>query len=137
LATLAVSASTFSGNSAGQYGGAIYNNGAGSGNAIINVNGSTFSGNSASNAAGGIFNNGVGGAASLIISDTILKTGASGANILNNGGSVVSHGYNLSSDNGDGFLTDATDRIDTDPLLGPLADNGGPTLTHALLPGSP
>src|SRR5438874_10331155 len=25
----------------------------------------------------------------------------------------------------------------TDPLLGPLQDNGGPTLTHALLPGSP
>src|SRR5438045_8503037 len=25
----------------------------------------------------------------------------------------------------------------TDPLLGPLADNGGPTRTHALLPGSP
>ena len=24
-----------------------------------------------------------------------------------------------------------------DPLLGPLQDNGGPTLTHALLPGSP
>src|SRR5262249_34310098 len=24
-----------------------------------------------------------------------------------------------------------------DPRLGPLADNGGPTLTHALLPGSP
>lgn len=24
-----------------------------------------------------------------------------------------------------------------DPLLGPLADNGGPTLTHMLLPGSP
>jgi parallel beta-helix repeat protein len=24
-----------------------------------------------------------------------------------------------------------------DPLLGPLADNGGPVLTHALLPGSP
>ena len=25
----------------------------------------------------------------------------------------------------------------TDPVLGPLADNGGPTRTHALLPGSP
>jgi hypothetical protein len=25
----------------------------------------------------------------------------------------------------------------TDPKLGPLADNGGPTRTHALLPGSP
>src|SRR5262249_5219685 len=24
-----------------------------------------------------------------------------------------------------------------DPLLGPLRDNGGPTFTHALLPGSP
>jgi hypothetical protein len=24
-----------------------------------------------------------------------------------------------------------------DPMLGPLADNGGPTLTHALVPGSP
>src|SRR5262249_37581050 len=24
-----------------------------------------------------------------------------------------------------------------DPLLGPLQDNGGPTFTHALLPGSP
>ena len=27
--------------------------------------------------------------------------------------------------------------LDVDPLLGPLADNGGPTLTHSLLPGSP
>jgi hypothetical protein len=27
--------------------------------------------------------------------------------------------------------------IGVDPMLGPLADNGGPTLTHALLPGSP
>ena len=26
---------------------------------------------------------------------------------------------------------------DSDPLLAPLADNGGPTPTHALLPGSP
>ena len=30
-----------------------------------------------------------------------------------------------------------TDLLDIDPLLGPLADNGGPTLTMALLPGSP
>jgi len=27
--------------------------------------------------------------------------------------------------------------IGASPLLGPLADNGGPTQTHALLPGSP
>ena len=30
-----------------------------------------------------------------------------------------------------------TAAIPLDPLLGPLADNGGPTQTHALLPGSP
>jgi Big-like domain-containing protein len=29
------------------------------------------------------------------------------------------------------------DTLRADPLLGPLADNGGSTLTHALLPGSP
>jgi hypothetical protein len=29
------------------------------------------------------------------------------------------------------------DTIDTDPMLGPLQDNGGRTWTHALLPGSP
>jgi hypothetical protein len=31
----------------------------------------------------------------------------------------------------------ATDRVGVDPMLAPLADNGGPTETHALLPGSP
>ena len=29
------------------------------------------------------------------------------------------------------------DTLGGDPLLAPLADNGGATLTHALLPGSP
>ena len=27
--------------------------------------------------------------------------------------------------------------VGQDPVIGPLADNGGDTLTHALLPGSP
>jgi hypothetical protein len=30
-----------------------------------------------------------------------------------------------------------TDLLGVDPMLGPLQDNGGPTWTHALLPGSP
>ena len=34
-------------------------------------------------------------------------------------------------------FTGTGDIVDTDPLLGPLQDNGGPTFTHALLPGSP
>ncbi len=35
------------------------------------------------------------------------------------------------------MLTNATDQIETNPKLGPLADNGGPTQTHAPLWGSP
>jgi hypothetical protein len=97
---------------------------------------STFNGNSASNGSS-IFNLGNGGIATVSIADTILKTVALGANIANNLGSVTSGGYNLASDNGDSFLINTTDRINIDPLLGPLANNGGPTFTHALLPGSP
>jgi len=52
-------------------------------------------------------------------------------------GAVTSDGYNLSSDDRGGFLTATGDQININPMLGPLQDNGGPTLTHALLPGSP
>ena len=45
-------------------------------------------------------------------------------------------GYNVDSD-GSCSLKSDTDLSGVDPLLGPLQDNGGPTLTHALLPGSP
>jgi hypothetical protein len=44
--------------------------------------------------------------------------------------------YLIRSD-GAGILTGPGDQINTDPILGPLQDNGGPTFTHALLPGSP
>ena len=51
------------------------------------------------------------------------------------GATFTSQGHNLSND-WNGVLTDTTD-LTGDPLLGPLADNGGSTWTHALLPGSP
>jgi hypothetical protein len=73
----------------------------------------------------------------LEIRNTILNAGASGENIFNNGGTVTSHGYNISSDDGGGLLTGPDDQINTDPLLGPLQDNGGPTFTHLPMPGSP
>jgi hypothetical protein len=52
-------------------------------------------------------------------------------------GDLGSLGHNLvgNSEGGQGF--DTTDLLDVDPLLGPLQDNGGPTQTMALLPGSP
>ncbi len=47
-------------------------------------------------------------------------------------GPITDAGHNLSSDGSYVFTLN-----NTDPKLGPLADNGGPTLTMALLPGSP
>lgn len=49
---------------------------------------------------------------------------------------IRSLGHNLSSDRSC-FLTGPGDRPGTDPRLGRLAANGGPTATQALLPGSP
>ena len=119
---------------------------AGAGGAISASDGSLFVGNSTLSGnwaegdsavfGGGIFNSGAG----VVILNTILNAGPSGANLYEEAGSdgyFWSVGYNLSSDDGGGFLTDLTDQVNTDPLLGPLADNGGPTFTHALLAGSP
>jgi len=50
---------------------------------------------------------------------------------------LTSLGYNLSSDNGSGYLTVTGNRINTDPRLGPLQNNGGPTFTHVPASNSP
>jgi len=111
------------------------------------INNSTLSGNSASLGGSSIWNthDGTNGSSTLTVGDTILKAGASGENILNQFGTVTSLGYNLSSDAADGdgttapggFLNATGDQRNTDPLLGPLQNNLGPTFTHALLVGSP
>jgi hypothetical protein len=51
----------------------------------------------------------------------------------------TSLGYNLcrTPDFGRGLLNAVGDQTETDPMLGPLQDNGGPTFTHALLGCSP
>lgn len=49
---------------------------------------------------------------------------------------IRSLGHNLASDTSC-FMTAAGDRPNTNPKLGRLAPNGGPTRTQALLPGSP
>ena len=123
---VSITNSTISGNSAPETGGGgiITRNG------DVSISNTTISGNSA-RTGGGIFNN---GDSTIWFQNNILKTGPSGANIVNG---VSSLGYNLSNDNGGGSLTGPGDQINTDPMLGPLQDNGGPTFTHALLPGSP
>jgi predicted outer membrane repeat protein len=105
--------STISGNSAGTSGGGIYNP------YSLNVANSTITGNSAPS-GGGIYNKRPPVGDSVVeISNTILNAGASGENIFNDGGTITSLGYNLSSDDGGGYLTGPGDQINTDPLLGP------------------
>jgi hypothetical protein len=126
-ATVTITNSTFSGNAASAYGGACFNA------ATLQIVNSTFSDNSADFFGGGILLIGP-----LEIGNTILNRGNSGANIDSFGEvTVTSLGYNLSSDDAGGHLTGPGDQINTDPVLGALEDNGGPTFTHALLPGSP
>ena len=55
------------------------------------------------------------------------------------GGESSSNGYNIESPGDTCGFDQATDQVNVtteDLSLGPLADNGGPTETHALLPGS-
>jgi hypothetical protein len=54
-------------------------------------------------------------------------------------GTNISGGHNLiANTNGTSTQGDETGNLyQVDPLLGPLQNNGGPTPTHALLPGSP
>jgi hypothetical protein len=139
--------STISGNTASGndfkghgLGGAIYTGPIESGYGAVTtvtMQNSTLSDNQA-NDGGGIYSYQGPDTTSLVeISNTILSAGFSGENIFNDGGTVTSHGYNVSSDDGGGYLNGQGDQINTDPLLGPLQDNGGPTFTHALLAGSP
>jgi predicted outer membrane repeat protein len=72
------------------------------------------------------------------LGNTLVANAPSGAGKLFGGTGFTSLGHNLSTDlSGSTFLTAASDLINiTNPMLGPLQDNGGPTFTFALLPGS-
>jgi CSLREA domain-containing protein len=90
---------------------------------------STISDNSANSSGGGINNEGT-----LTITNSIV------ANSLNGGdcwGSINDGGHNISSDDTCGFDPANGSLPNTDPMLGSLQDNGGPTWTHVLLPDSP
>lgn len=66
------------------------------------------------------------------LADTIVYASQPGTNCV---GDVHSYGFNLSNDYSCN-LHAVGDWQGLDPRLGPLGDNGGPTPTHALLPGS-
>lgn len=69
----------------------------------------------------------------LSVSNTLIAMNNQGADCS---GAILSLGHNLDSD-GSCQLNQAGDLPAIDPLAGPLQDNGGGTLTHALLQTSP
>jgi uncharacterized repeat protein (TIGR01451 family)/CSLREA domain-containing protein len=102
------------------------------------------------NAGGGLFNyheqalaaDGSDAIAPAQESNIRLKNTIVAHNLVRNCGRSLSSppidslGHNLDSGNTCEFAQ-PTDLSDADARLGPLKNNGGPTLTHALLPGSP
>jgi len=132
--TTTVSNSTLSGNSANDFGG---------GGILISqgtatVSNSTLWGNSATvsgfDGGGGIYNRGGG---TVTLKNTIVANSPSASGGNCHGTTITNGGYNLDSDNTCGFGTDNNSLSGIDPMLGDLEDNGGPTMTHALLEGSP
>jgi hypothetical protein len=74
------------------------------------------------------------------VKNTIVANSAGGANCLKSPsgyGNITSEGFNLSSDETCvAYFTRPSDWNSADSYLGPLADNGGPTLTHLPMPPS-
>ncbi len=145
----AIAGSTLSGNTASAHGGGAF---VGSGT----LDDSTVSGNGSADRGGGVSTNGTlalrhvtlagntasaggadlfvfGSGASLSLADSILGS-AGGAGCA--GAAPASAGGNVALD-GSCALAGPNDRPGVDPLLGPLADNGGATLTHLPQAGSP
>ena len=100
--------------------------------AVLRVNNSTLAHNTVSGGTalgGGVYN--LGG--NVTVQNSIFAHNSPGGNCS---GGVTSEGYNLSSD-GTCKLPNTGDLNKTDPKLGPLQNNGGPTQTMALPSGSP
>lgn len=128
--------STFANNSATENGGAILNNGS------ATISNSTFSGNSGFST---IFNDatltlnsstiadsseiGVSNAGTLLLRNSIIA-GSEAADCLTET-AIATNSHTLIEDGS------CSPTFEGDPLLAPLADYGGDTHTHALLPGSP
>jgi len=135
--------STVSSNTVGGSGAGLYSHGA---SAVVDLANDTV----AYNLAGQLFGTGgvkndAGG--TLAVQNSLIAWNAyqgllgSPVYLADCDGNLTSDGYNLVRVDC-GFTHQTGDQVGTlstplDPRIGPLANNGGPTLTHALLPGSP
>jgi hypothetical protein len=163
--TLTITGSTFTGNSTAFAGGALLNGGTltvnnstfsandidpcgcgPTGGAVLwqtagtaTINNSTIAGNTQNldpiNTGLGVIAN-TGGTVSVRGTIVAKNTTNLGGNCT---GTITDDGYNLedTSPSTCGFSSANNSIVGSDPMLGPLADNGGPTFTRALLPNSP
>lgn len=131
--------STVSGNHASGNGGGILNISF-SGSSQLDVVNSTIANNTPGSGITTYAANS-GNTATTTLRNTLLA-GNAPSNLLTGGSGtpkVTTFGFNLTSDNGGGFLNVApinSDRVNANAALAPLAFNGGTTPTHALLAGS-
>jgi CSLREA domain-containing protein len=130
---LVMANSTISSNRARSRGGGIFNGSFTDG--PISLNNCTITNNFTRDAGGGIDSEG-----SMTLSNTILAANLASVQLLGPdcAGMVTSGGYNIVGSNQNcSFSSASGDRVGTagspiDPQLTPLANHGGPTLTHAL-----
>jgi hypothetical protein len=146
---LTVRSSTISGNAAVYTAGGIFNGG------TMNLTNSTISGNTADEAGGIVNTRGLDEGGVLTMTNCTLSGNTGGgsafAGITTLTGTVVndgcfgsshdemSNGYNVESPGNTCGFDQGTDQVNVsadDLKLGPLADKGGPTMTHALEAGS-
>jgi Bacterial Ig-like domain (group 3)/MBG domain (YGX type)/Right handed beta helix region len=127
--------STVTGNSAGVDGGGLYNGG------LTRLTNCTISGNTAIT-GGGVFNSFLYAGSNVTLGNTIIAGNTAVIAGPDVAGAFDSLGNNLvgATDGSSGWISSDLVGTVADPdnaQLAPLGDNGGPTLTMALLAGSP
>ncbi len=132
---------TFSGNTAANLGGAVFSSGYSGGISSPIFTNVTFSGNHADNGGAVANSTSVSGISSPIFTDVILwgDTADSGSPEIFDNAATPTISYSVVQ-GGCASITGAScgsGNLSTDPKLAPLASNGGPTQTMALLSVSP
>lgn len=141
--------STISGNRATDSGGGIYNSPYAHVQNVTSItllNNATIafniadSDNNGKGEGGGVFNGAYSAGHRIRLNNTIVaKNTDGGGDAPDCGGKLSSYGYNLIQSTKNCTVSNIAtgNRFGVDPKLGPLEHNGGPTMTRALLPGSP
>jgi hypothetical protein len=114
----------------------VFGGGVVNGGVLLEVDHSTIAGNRIAPGAELLTGTNLGSIGQLDPSTVVRSSVIGGAAGPTCGGPIDSNGHNVVADASCHFAG-AGDRTGVDPLLAPLADNGGPTDTVALLPGSP